>query len=207
MARREQMNRCTAGTDIGVIPYQRSTTQCSGEGCVGYRLSRRVEETASYKQCHLAEFVRNSPMDLKLFFADDDVFGVGIDETIIIGAITALVGEATALWAESYIDNTSSLSGLAWVDELMEGHPGRIKTALGVSLRIFKALLSTLRKIGFKDSKHVKLREQLAIFLYTCVTGLSIRHVGERFQRSNGTISKYVYYASCREDSNLLCTQ
>ncbi|KAJ7081525.1 hypothetical protein C8R44DRAFT_527075, partial [Mycena epipterygia] len=44
---------------------------------------------------------------------------------------------------------------------------------------------------GLTHSKHVTLEEQVAIFLYTCVTGLSIRHVGERFQRSNETISKY----------------
>ena len=31
------------------------------------------------------------------------------------------------------------------------------------------------------------------IFLYTSVTGLSIRHVGERFQRANGTISKCAF--------------
>ncbi|KAL1944221.1 hypothetical protein VTO73DRAFT_3406 [Trametes versicolor] len=35
------------------------------------------------------------------------------------------------------------------------------------------------------------LEEQLAIFLYTCRTGLSTRHVGERFQRANATITKY----------------
>jgi len=40
--------------------------------------------------------------------------------------------------------------------------------------------------------RHVPLEEQLAIFLYASVTGLSIRHLGERFQRSNETISKYV---------------
>ncbi|KIK71790.1 hypothetical protein PAXRUDRAFT_676657, partial [Paxillus rubicundulus Ve08.2h10] len=33
--------------------------------------------------------------------------------------------------------------------------------------------------------------EQLGIFLYTCVTGLSSRHVGERFQHSPDTITKY----------------
>ena len=34
--------------------------------------------------------------------------------------------------------------------------------------------------------------EQLAIFLYTCVTGLSVWHVGEQFQRLNSTISQWV---------------
>jgi hypothetical protein len=139
----------------------------------------------------------------------DDLLGIGVDELFIAGAITDIVSHATILWAESYIDkqpyHTSSLSGLRWVDELIDGHPGRIKTALGVSLPVFKALLSTLRKMGYKSSKRIMLREQLAIFLHTCVTGLSIRHVGERFQRSNGTISRYVCNAFRRVDSNLLC--
>jgi hypothetical protein len=49
-----------------------------------------------------------------------------------------------------------------------------------------------LRKLGYRDSRHVPLHEQLAIFLYTCVTGLTTRHVGERFQRSSSTISRCV---------------
>ena len=36
------------------------------------------------------------------------------------------------------------------------------------------------------------VEEQLAIFLYTSVTGLSLRHVSERFQRANETTSWYV---------------
>ncbi|KAJ8579202.1 hypothetical protein M405DRAFT_754802 [Rhizopogon salebrosus TDB-379] len=55
---------------------------------------------------------------------------------------------------------------------------------------VFVELISELRTIGHSDSKFVSLEEQLAIFLYTSVTGLSIRHVGERFQRSNETISR-----------------
>ncbi|KIM51297.1 hypothetical protein SCLCIDRAFT_94157, partial [Scleroderma citrinum Foug A] len=37
----------------------------------------------------------------------------------------------------------------------------------------------------------IYVEEQLAIFLYTAVMGLSSRHVGERFQRSNETIVRY----------------
>ncbi|KAK2460040.1 hypothetical protein APHAL10511_007963 [Amanita phalloides] len=102
-------------------------------------------------------------MDLLTYklFDDGDAFSAGIDETLIVGTITNLVGEAVALWAESCIDkqpyHMSSLSSLAWVDELMEGHPGDIKTTLGGTLPIFKALLSTLWKLGFKDLEHVKL--------------------------------------------------
>ncbi|KIO00268.1 hypothetical protein M404DRAFT_153038 [Pisolithus tinctorius Marx 270] len=45
--------------------------------------------------------------------------------------------------------------------------------------------------MGHGNSRFVSLEEQLAIFLYTSITGLSIRHVGEHFQRSNDTISRY----------------
>ena len=34
------------------------------------------------------------------------------------------------------------------------------------------------------------IKEQLSVFLYICVTGLPLRHVGEHFQRSNDTLSK-----------------
>ncbi|KAF8834554.1 hypothetical protein BDN67DRAFT_876599, partial [Paxillus ammoniavirescens] len=44
---------------------------------------------------------------------------------------------------------------------------------------------------GHTNSKFVSLEEQVAIFLYTCVTGLTLRNVGEQFQRSSDTISHY----------------
>ncbi|KIK25445.1 hypothetical protein PISMIDRAFT_96751, partial [Pisolithus microcarpus 441] len=37
----------------------------------------------------------------------------------------------------------------------------------------------------------VTVAEQLGIFLYTCGTGLSTWHVGERFQHSPDTITRY----------------
>jgi len=86
--------------------------------------------------------------------------------------------------------HTSSLSGEAWVIELLTGHPERIHCELGMHAEVFAALISELRDFGYSDSKFISLEEQLAIFLYTSVTGLSIRHVGERFQRSNDTISR-----------------
>ena len=85
----------------------------------------------------------------------------------------------------------SALSGEAWVLELLCDHPDQIHTELGVSLEVFSKLIQELRHIGYHSSRHVSLEEQLAIFLYMCVTGLTIRHVGERFQRSNDTISQW----------------
>jgi hypothetical protein len=89
--------------------------------------------------------------------------------------------------------HTSILTGEGWVMELLSGHPERIRTELGVHLHVFSVLISDLRAAGYQNSKYVSLEEQLAIFLYACVTGLTIRHLGERFQRSNETISRLVF--------------
>ena len=89
--------------------------------------------------------------------------------------------------------HTSILSGAGWIVELLNGHPERIRTELGVHKHVFKALVQELKENNYTHSKHVMLEEKLGIFLYTCVTGLSIRHVGERFQRANSTISTYVF--------------
>ena len=89
--------------------------------------------------------------------------------------------------------HTSILSGYAWLQELLHGHPERIHTELGVHKVVFHALIRKLWSMGHGDTKYVTLEEQLVIFLYTSVTGLSVRHVGERFQHANGTISKWVF--------------
>ena len=86
--------------------------------------------------------------------------------------------------------HTSILSGEAWVQELLTGHPGRIRNELGVYRQTFLALVQTLQDAGIRSSRHVTIEEQAAIFLYTAVTGLSSTHVGERFQRSPSTIQK-----------------
>jgi hypothetical protein len=86
--------------------------------------------------------------------------------------------------------HTSALSGADWVQELLTGHPRRIQTELGVSRSTFVLLLKSIQALGVKSSRHVSVEEQLAIFLYTVVTGLPCTHVGERFQRTTGTITK-----------------
>ena len=90
--------------------------------------------------------------------------------------------------------HTSALTGQAWVLELLNGHPDRIRCELGVRLHVFYALLDQLRFLGYTDAREVMLEEQLGIFLYTCVTGLTIHHVEEHFQHANGTISEYIIY-------------
>ncbi|KLO06039.1 hypothetical protein SCHPADRAFT_804797, partial [Schizopora paradoxa] len=63
--------------------------------------------------------------------------------------------------------HTSALSGEAWVEELVHGHPDRIRHEFGVRMHVFLLLVEELRTYsGLDDSKHVTLREQVAIFLY-----------------------------------------
>ena len=109
-----------------------------------------------------------------------------------IGIAAVLYADAN-YWKQPY--HTSALSGEAWVNELIHGHPDRIFTELGMRLHVFMSFVAHLQiHGGLTVSKHgVSVEEQAAIFLYTCVTGLSVRHVGERFQRSNETISKWVF--------------
>ncbi|KAJ3744535.1 hypothetical protein EV360DRAFT_12124, partial [Lentinula raphanica] len=75
--------------------------------------------------------------------------------------------------------HTSILTGQEWVNELIRGHPERIHTELGVHLHVFAQLIVHLRQMGYRDSRYITLEEQTAIFLYACVTGLSVRHIGE----------------------------
>ena len=73
----------------------------------------------------------------------------------------------------------------------MTGHPDHIKINLGVTLETFSALVRILNDSDFTQSRNgVTVEEQLVIYLYTCVTGLSSRLVAERFQRSPDTITR-----------------
>jgi hypothetical protein len=63
-------------------------------------------------------------------------------------------------------------------------HPNHIKTELRMCLHVFKNLYSVLQTCGLKLSKHILCEEQLAIFLYSSVTGLSIQHLGKQFQHT-----------------------
>ena len=101
--------------------------------------------------------------------------------------IISIIISATANILQSmYVQepyHTSALSGEAWVLELLCGHPNWIRTELGMSVKVFSSLVQDLRDIGYQNSRNVSLEEQLAIFLYMSVTGLTIKHVVERFQR------------------------
>ena len=91
---------------------------------------------------------------------------------------------------------TSALSGHAWLDELLDAsaHPDRIYIALGMRRHVFLALVVQIRALGYMEAENasVLLDESLAIFLYTCVTGLAIDHVAERFQGSSPCLARRI---------------
>jgi hypothetical protein len=111
-------------------------------------------------------------------------------EVINIAGIT--VNTYTTTYYDKQPYHTSILTGVGWVNELLNGHPEWIQCELGMHRHIFIILLQLLRNGGINDSMHVTLEEQLAIFLYACVTGISVCHLAEHFQCSNNTISKCV---------------
>lgn len=111
---------------------------------------------------------------------------------VVVQTVVAAVAIATDPAPDRIPYHTSALSGHDWVLELINGHPDRIKTELGMRKHVFLGLVSALRQCGLQDSRYIALEDKVAIFLYMSVTGLRIRHVGERFQHANATISKYV---------------
>jgi hypothetical protein len=104
-----------------------------------------------------------------------------------LALFTFAAGAAALAYGLSLYDktpyHTSALTGADWVRELLNGHPERIRNELGVHKHVFLGLVAALEQHGHihgvKSSRHVYLEEQLAIFLYTSVTGLSLRHVSE----------------------------
>lgn len=117
--------------------------------------------------------------------------------TVIAALVQYLVLGVALYITPQYIKtdmHTSALSGRAWLNELLdpEGHPDRIYIAMGMRRHVFLALIFQIRALGYMEAQNaqIMLDESLAIFLYTCVTGLAIDHVAERFQHSHSTISE-----------------
>jgi len=114
---------------------------------------------------------------------------------ILIAMILQIMNTYQLLFLSSTVHipyHMSILTGEAWVYELMYGHPDRIQHNFGVDCDVFNALLRVLHcNRFFMSCNSVSVEEQLGIFLYTCVTGLSSHLVGERFQCSPDTVTRY----------------
>ncbi|XP_071718684.1 uncharacterized protein [Rutidosis leptorrhynchoides] len=86
---------------------------------------------------------------------------------------------------------TSSLTGEAWVIEVLNGHPIRCVNAFRMHPDLFRKLCGELEtNYGLQSSDKMSTFEMVGIFMYTLALGLSNRDVMERFQRSGETISR-----------------
>ena len=133
-------------------------------------------------------FPRPSPMRKKCRRSIDTLLALLSSATAVFATCQAVVELLTPIDCTPY--HTSALSGEQWVQELLSGHPRWICTEFGVYQQTFLTLVQTLHDISIQSLCHVTIEEQVAIFLYTVVTGLSSAHVGEHFQRFPTTISK-----------------
>ena len=87
--------------------------------------------------------------------------------------------------------NTSILTGMAWLRELLTSHPVRFYDVLGMPKHVFRKLVHKLElHAGLKHSKHICAEEQVAVFLHLCKTGCTMHDLCERFQHSPDTLSK-----------------
>jgi len=113
----------------------------------------------------------------------------------VAGFISVLIAHAIPFYRPLPVTpyHTSTLSSQGWVLELLNGHPEHMHTELGVWVHVFCWMLIALQKGGIGPSKHIS---SWNFFLYASVTGLSIWHLGKRFQHSNGTISRCIIMSS-----------
>jgi hypothetical protein len=120
-------------------------------------------------------------------FNSDEEEDLREENLIVQAATTAAISANFAVinYSQTYYNKTpyhdSALTSAAWVCELLRGHPKHIHKELGVHKHVFQALIGALQNARYIQSKFITLEEQLAIFLYTCVTGLSLGHVCECF--------------------------
>ena len=86
--------------------------------------------------------------------------------------------------------HTSVLTGEMWVNELLSRQPRCFWTELGVYQSTFILLMKAVQKLGLQSLHHVSIEQQVTIFLYIFVTGITCIHTGEHFQHSTSMISK-----------------
>ena len=86
---------------------------------------------------------------------------------------------------------TSSQTGEAWMNEVLNGNPIRSVNAFRMHPNVFLKLCGELESsYGLKSSDKMMVVEKLGIFVYTLALGVSNRDVGDHFQRSGETISR-----------------
>jgi len=84
-------------------------------------------------------------------------------------------------------------SGNDFVNGTLKGHPKVFQEEFLMKKRTFLRLCRLLSEVGLKDSLHLQVKEQVAIFIWITGHNESNRGAQRRFQHSAETISRYVW--------------
>jgi hypothetical protein len=130
---------------------------------------------------------------MDLFYIDDIV--LDIVPLIALGVVETAIAQEQEQRG-SRIPRSTGQKGGDYLRELLNcGSDKRIYEVLRMQRGTFQALCTRLRKDGgLKDSRHIQIEEQVAMFLWTLNYSASSRTVAKRFQHSREPISRYVLY-------------
>lgn len=110
---------------------------------------------------------------------------------VALGALAVTEYATTHLLEEPMHDSIST--GADWVQELLNGDDRLFYEALGMRKPAFFQLCDELQEhCRLRNSRHLSIVEQVAIFLRMCRTGGSRREIARRFRRAPATVLRYV---------------
>jgi hypothetical protein len=119
-----------------------------------------------------------------------DSFDFDVSDIIPIIAFGAVEEELER--GKSRLLRSTGVKGGDYMRELLNcGNDQRIYEVLRMQKGTFLSLCTALRK-HLKDSYHIKIEEQVGMFLWTINYSTSNGVVAERFQHSKSTVSQYV---------------
>jgi hypothetical protein len=91
------------------------------------------------------------------------------------------------------VPRSTGQGGGDYLRELLNcGSDKRIYEVLRMRKSTFEALCINLRKKGLKDTRHLRVEEQVGMFIWTLNYSASSRAVAERFQHSKETVGRLV---------------
>jgi hypothetical protein len=118
---------------------------------------------------------------------DFDDLLLDIIPIVVLGAV-----EEEQERGKKRIPRSTGQKGGDYMRELLNcGNERRIYEVLRMQKSTFEALCTWLRKNSdLKDTRHLRVEEQVGMFLWTINYSASSRAVAERFQHSGETISR-----------------
>lgn len=91
-------------------------------------------------------------------------------------------------------EHTSSLSGAKKVEEILEGHENWCKAEFRMEPEVFRPIANLLRAENFflRDTRGVKIEEQLGLFMFMLSHNASTGRLKKEFQHSGETIRRKI---------------